>query len=108
MACARGEPEGDRVEAEALHRVLPGVPVTAPIGTSGDCLEASVALHLVIAVLVLRDGRIPPIAGLTHPDPSLAELNLVRAPLESAVEHVLVTAYDPSGHCAAAILSRPA
>ena len=108
VACARGAPEGDRVEAEALHRVLPSVPVTAPIGTSGDCLEASAALHLVVAVLVLRDRRIPPIAGLTHPDPSLSELNLVRAPLESTVEHVLVTARDPSGHCAAAILSRPA
>ncbi|MEU8477576.1 beta-ketoacyl-[acyl-carrier-protein] synthase family protein [Streptomyces hygroscopicus] len=45
------------------------VPVSSTKSTTGHLLEASGVVELVITLLALRDGVLPPTAGFTAPDP---------------------------------------
>ncbi|GAA1697270.1 beta-ketoacyl synthase N-terminal-like domain-containing protein [Streptomyces yatensis] len=45
------------------------VPVSSTKSTTGHLLEAAGAVELVITLLALRDGVLPPTAGFTEPDP---------------------------------------
>ncbi|GAA3353440.1 beta-ketoacyl synthase N-terminal-like domain-containing protein [Streptomyces antimycoticus] len=44
-------------------------PVSSTKSTTGHLLEAAGAVELVITLLALRDGVLPPTAGFTEPDP---------------------------------------
>jgi 3-oxoacyl-(acyl-carrier-protein) synthase len=58
-----GTPAADRIEAEVLGRVLPGVPVSVPKAALGHMYGAAVATDIAFALLAMRDGIIPPTAG---------------------------------------------
>ncbi|ASO18901.1 3-oxoacyl-[acyl-carrier-protein] synthase II [Actinoalloteichus hoggarensis] len=64
----------DTAETAALHRVLgahaPLVPVSSTKGSTGHLLEATGAVELVIALLALREGLVPPTVGYGDPDPA--------------------------------------
>lgn len=105
FAGAVGRAAVDRVQGDVLAALLPGVPVTAVAGATGDCLEATPALALAAAAGVLAGGAVPPIAGLA-PEEARADLDLVLgSPRPTAGRHVLVTACDESGHAAAVLVS---
>ena len=78
-----GTGQGDCAEAAALRRALGGsadaVPVSSTKSVHGHALEASALLELVLTVLVLRAGLLPPNAGYLGPDPD-CDLNLVLGP----------------------------
>ncbi|WP_421107462.1 beta-ketoacyl-[acyl-carrier-protein] synthase family protein [Streptomyces sp. NEAU-S77] len=63
----------DPAETRGLHTLLgadaPHVPVSSTKSTTGHLLEASGVVELVITLLALRDGVLPPTAGFTEPDP---------------------------------------
>lgn len=94
-----GTPAGDAVELEALARALrdPGEQPTRSAGPGGKLwvgsIKASIGhlegaaglIGLIKAVLVMRHGRIPRIAGLTTADP---QLPIGEAPVAIAVEDV--------------------
>jgi 3-oxoacyl-(acyl-carrier-protein) synthase len=62
--------ENDRVEGPVLADLLPpAVPVVSTKGWTGHTLGAAGAIEAVLCVCGLRDGRIPPTAGLVEPDP---------------------------------------
>jgi 3-oxoacyl-[acyl-carrier-protein] synthase II len=83
------------------------VPVTASRSATGDCLEASGAVDVALAVLALGAAKIPSIAGLEAVDPAFAGLDLVRgSSRERSMRHVIVNTKDDSGHCASALISR--
>jgi 3-oxoacyl-[acyl-carrier-protein] synthase II len=107
FSSASGSPLGDHEEGEAIRRMLGHVPVTASRSLTGDCLEASGALDVALAVLAVEAEKIPSIAGLEEVDPAFAGLDLVRgSSRELPIHHVLVNTRDDSGHCASALVSR--
>ena len=108
-AGANGSRALDAVEANAIRSALGGaarrVPVTSVKGAVGESGSAS-ACAVLVAAASIRDGFVPPVAGLDDPDPDLG-LNLVvgearRAPVPS----VLVDALGTGGSCAALVLRR--
>ncbi|WP_055548905.1 beta-ketoacyl synthase [Streptomyces sp. NBRC 110028] len=64
----------DPAETRGLHTLFgadaPHVPVSSTKSTTGHLLEASGVVELVITLLALRDGVLPPTAGFTEPDPA--------------------------------------
>ncbi|WP_227024957.1 beta-ketoacyl-[acyl-carrier-protein] synthase family protein [Streptomyces tsukubensis] len=76
-----GTVRGDLAESLAIAGVFgdAGPPVTSAKGATGHAFGASGALEAVAAVLSLAYGVIPPVQGLTTPDPELGGvLDLVR------------------------------
>ena len=61
----------DRTEAAALHRVFGPhpPPVSSSKSMMGHCMSACGALELVLTVLALRDGVLPPTVGFREADP---------------------------------------
>lgn len=63
----------DPAETRGLHTLLGSAaartPVSSTKSTTGHLLEASGVVELVITLLALRDGVLPPTAGFTEPDP---------------------------------------
>ncbi|WNE94408.1 beta-ketoacyl-[acyl-carrier-protein] synthase family protein [Streptomyces luomodiensis] len=63
----------DPAETRGLRTLLGAdadrVPVSSTKSTTGHLLEASGVVELVITLLALRDGVLPPTAGFTEPDP---------------------------------------
>ena len=63
----------DRTETLALARVfgayLRRLPVSSSKSMLGHCLNAAGALELIVTVLALREGRLPPTIGFREADP---------------------------------------
>ncbi|OUD04961.1 ketosynthase chain-length factor [Streptomyces swartbergensis] len=76
FADADGSAERDSAEAETLVRLFGpyGVPVTAPKTMIGRLCSGGAPLDVVLALLALREGVIPPTTGVTPGHP----LDLVR------------------------------
>ena len=100
----------DAMEARCLTRVFGagGVPVNSIKGAIGHTLGAAGALEAVLCVDVVRSGMIPATAGLTHVDPSCANLDLVRgATRSSRVDIALSTSSGFAGANAAIVIGAP-
>ncbi|MBL8113171.1 MAG: beta-ketoacyl-[acyl-carrier-protein] synthase family protein [Acidobacteria bacterium] len=71
----------DAMEARAFARFFGTVSAVPPVwgvkGALGHTLGAAGAFEALVSVLALREGRIPPTAGLEEPDPAFA-LDVVR------------------------------
>ncbi|WP_062432618.1 beta-ketoacyl-[acyl-carrier-protein] synthase family protein [Herbidospora daliensis] len=57
----------DAEEAASVLAALPGVPLTASAGLTGDCQAATGALNIALAALAIRDGVAPALTGLATP-----------------------------------------
>ncbi|MCB9698778.1 MAG: hypothetical protein H6738_18500 [Alphaproteobacteria bacterium] len=108
VAHATGTAASDVAEWRGAGRVLPAsVPVSAPKAMTGHPFAAGGSLQAVLAVMALREGRVPPTAGLGTardgaPDDLVREARPV--PLAAVVTHGAAF----GGHNAtAAITSRP-
>jgi 3-oxoacyl-[acyl-carrier-protein] synthase II len=90
--------EGDLLEARALGSVFgeDGPLVSCTKGAYGHLLGASGATEAVIALLSMQTGRVPPIAGLARPDPSM-RARFVREPTARALSTALVNARSRRG-----------
>ncbi|WP_248958971.1 ketosynthase chain-length factor [Sphaerisporangium perillae] len=107
FADGAGVPELDRAEAEALAEVFGrcGVPVTAPKSMTGRLNAGGAALDLAAALLSIRDGVIPPTAGVVQPDESYG-LDLVTRTRRATVGAALVLARGYGGFNAAMVVRR--
>lgn len=109
IADAAGVPELDALEATALHLVFghrtSSVPVTAPQGFVGRLNAGGSALSVATALLAMREGVVPPVGNLDHPDPSYG-LDLVRVPRERTLNAVLVNARGFGGFNSSMVLRR--
>jgi len=72
-AHATGTPSGDPIEIEAIKNVFEdhasNLAVSSTKSVHGHLVGASGALETAITAIALQEGRIPPTANLTHPDP---------------------------------------
>jgi 3-oxoacyl-[acyl-carrier-protein] synthase II len=103
-------PLNDVAESRALRAVLgdhlDAVAVTSTKGVTGHLLGAAGAVEAAFAVLALREGLVPPTAGLLEQDPDI-HLDVVQgAPREVALDAVLSTSMGFGGQNAALVLTR--
>ena len=72
-AHATATPAGDRIEIDAIKQVFGDharkLAVSATKSMHGHLVGAAGALEFAITALALRNGRVPPTANLTEPDP---------------------------------------
>jgi 3-oxoacyl-[acyl-carrier-protein] synthase II len=81
----------DRIEAQAIHRTLGAVPVTAPKSYFGNLGAGTGAVELAVSVLACRHRAVPPTLNYRRPDPE-CPVNVVRdgpLPTDSPVAMVL-------------------
>ncbi|WP_435737510.1 beta-ketoacyl-[acyl-carrier-protein] synthase family protein [Cellulosimicrobium sp. PMB13] len=106
-AHATSTPAGDANEATAIRTALGTPPaVTSTKGATGHLLGASGALGVLVAVLALRDGVVPPTLNLDTQDPAI-DLDVVSGPARATTaRHALVNAFGFGGHSASVVVSR--
>ncbi|MBX7164775.1 MAG: hypothetical protein K1X74_00380 [Pirellulales bacterium] len=99
-----GTRHGDRIEAEALHRVLPGVPVTALKGYFGHLGAACGAVEMAASLLALQQGTVPAALRCDTLDPE-CPLDIVQGQPQAAASPVaLLLNYTLQGQAAALVL----
>jgi 3-oxoacyl-(acyl-carrier-protein) synthase len=88
----------DRIETQALSEVFGGsrTMVTSIKGAIGECGASSAAV-VVAAALCGSVGAVPPIAGLSSPDPASASLNLATSRVRAPARVALVNAFASGG-----------
>jgi 3-oxoacyl-[acyl-carrier-protein] synthase II len=98
---------GDVNESDALHAALGSPPtVTSTKGATGHLLGASGALGTLVALLALREGRVPPTLNLESQDPAI-DLDVVSgAARDTRARHALVNAFGFGGHSTSLVVSR--
>lgn len=106
FADAAGTPEADAREVEALAAVFGprGVPVTAPKTTTGRLYAGGAALDVATALLAIRDGVIPPTAGVRLPPDHPLDL-VTGAPREARLRAALVVSRGHGGFTSAAVIA---
>lgn len=106
FADAAGTPAADEEEAAALRSLFGpyGVPVTAPKTLTGRLYGGGAPLDVAGALLALRDGVVPPTAGIASPVAG-HRLDLVRdTPREAPLRTALVLARGHGGFNAAVVV----
>jgi len=66
-----GTTDNDRIESQALGKMLPGVPYFSTKGYTGHTLGAAGAIEAVFTAACLELGRIPGNIGFSVPDPEV-------------------------------------
>jgi len=110
FADGMGRPDLDRAEAETITELFGpgGVPVTVPKTLTGRMYAGGACLDVATALLSLRDGVIPPTAGITELAPGCTDLDLVTGlarPTRPKVALVLARGFG--GFNAAMVLRGP-
>jgi len=96
--------EDDRVEARAIHAVLPDVPVTAAKSYFGNLGAAGGAMEMAADLLALQTGKVPPTLNYRRPDPD-CPVHVIRAgPLEGAPPVALKLSFSALGQAASVLL----
>jgi 3-oxoacyl-[acyl-carrier-protein] synthase II len=97
----------DAVEAEAIHDVLPGVPVTAPKSFFGNLGAGGGAVELVASVMAVGSGKVPPTRNYVHPDPKCPVAVIRDAPREVKLPTALSINFTGIGQATALVLGEP-
>ncbi|GAA1007864.1 hypothetical protein Aple_044060 [Acrocarpospora pleiomorpha] len=94
----------DAEEAAAVLAALPGVPLTASAGLTGDCQAATGALNIALGALAIRDGVAPALTGLAAPAVGGLADYLSKPNLPEPVERALVLSAAPGSVRGAVLL----
>lgn len=66
-------PEGDRVETLAVKEVFGqrayGLPISSIKGATGHMMAAAGVVELIVSLMIIREGIVPPTINLENPDP---------------------------------------
>ncbi|MFC5752260.1 ketosynthase chain-length factor [Actinomadura rugatobispora] len=108
FADAAGTPALDRVEAEAIAGLFGdrGVPVTAPKAMTGRLSAGGAAVDVATCLLAMRDGIVPPTAGV-RPDPAYRIDLVTGRPRPARIDRALILARGEGGFNSALVLTRP-
>ncbi|MFI0928776.1 ketosynthase chain-length factor [Streptomyces sp. NPDC021012] len=109
FADAAGDPDLDRVEADALSQVFGphGVPVSCPKTMTGRLYSGAAPLDLATALLALRDGIVPAAVNV-KPSPEYDLDLVVDRPRRLDLRTALVLARGYGGFNSAVVLRAPA
>ena len=107
IGSACGDMVLDRREAEGLAAAVgPEVPVWTVQGHTGLTMGADGPLQVIAAMTALRQGYVPPIAGLTTFDPSLPSIAALRqAPIRLRTPRALCLTVDAVGRADVVLLA---
>jgi 3-oxoacyl-[acyl-carrier-protein] synthase II len=104
-----GTPLNDVAETGAVRKILGAhaerTPVSSTKSMTGHMLEATGAVEVVICLLALEDGVLPPTAGYDEADPACDLDYIPNEPRKTSVEHVLTLNAAFGGVNAALVLS---
>ncbi|WP_042173801.1 beta-ketoacyl synthase N-terminal-like domain-containing protein [Streptomyces sp. NBRC 110035] len=109
MLHGSGTPLNDATESSVLRRIFdgagPGPRMTAIKAMTGHTLGGSGLLSLVMAVLAMKEGTVPPVLGLADPIPEAAGLGLVQgSPVSGDLAIAQIDAFGFGGINAVAIV----
>jgi 3-oxoacyl-[acyl-carrier-protein] synthase II len=111
VASANGSTRLDLAEAAAFRAALGAavdrVPVTSLKGAIGEC-GASSAGGAVLAAISIRDGLVPPVAGLIEPDPRIGLRLQAGEGRRGSIPAALVNSMATGGTCVSLVLIPPA
>ena len=99
-------PAADRIEAQALRRTAPDVPVTALKSYFGNLGAAGAALELAASVLSLGEGRVPATRNYDTPDPDCPIPVIHGDAMPSSAAAAMSVTWMASGPSAAVVLGR--
>lgn len=96
----------DRAEAQAIHRTLSDMPVTAPKSYFGNSGSGTGALELAVSLLALEKQLVPPTLNYRRPDPQ-CPVNVVQD-RPSASDRPLALALNqaPMGQSVALVIGK--
>lgn len=97
----QGTLAADASELSAVHSVLGPVPLTTAKPVTGNLLGAAPAVDAAVALLSLRHGTIPPVAGCRRPQDAGI---VVGAPRKTPLRTVALLARGADGTIAASVL----
>ncbi|MFF4450156.1 beta-ketoacyl synthase N-terminal-like domain-containing protein [Streptomyces sp. NPDC001502] len=99
MLHGSGTPRNDQTESSVLSRIFqgagPGPRMTAIKAMTGHTMGGSGLLSLVMAVLAMKEGTVPPVLGLADPISEAAGLGLVQG--SPAVGDLAIAQIDAFG-----------
>ena len=98
--------EDDPIEARAIRETLGDVPVTAPKSYFGNLGQGSGMVELVVSLLAMSNGAVPPTLNYETPDPE-CPVNVV-ASMQPAKQPAFVKLNHNSMGQAAAVVIAPA
>jgi 3-oxoacyl-[acyl-carrier-protein] synthase II len=100
----------DRVETVAIKHVLGEAARTVPVSSSksmlGHLIAAAGAVELIISVLAMRHGVLPPTINYEFPDPECDLDYIPNVAREKKVDHVLSNSFGFGGQNISLIVSR--
>jgi len=97
----------DEVEMQAVADTLPHLPpVTSVKGAVGETWGAAGGLSLMAAVLSLRNGMLPPTAGLKDIDPACPGRVVMNSSVAVSGQAALSMSFDMTGQDSAFVLTR--
>ncbi|MDF3140985.1 MULTISPECIES: beta-ketoacyl synthase N-terminal-like domain-containing protein [unclassified Streptomyces] len=113
MLHGSGTPRNDATESGVLRRIFdgagPGPRMTAIKAMTGHTLGGSGLLSLLMAVLAMKKGTVPPVLGLTDPIPEAMGLDLVQgSPVSGDLAIAQIDAFGFGGINAVAIVEAAA
>jgi len=97
----------DRIEAQAIHRCLPEVPVTAPKSYFGYLGAGSAAVELAASVLALEHRLIPATLNYQTPDPECPIKVVAETPMPLGPPVAIKLTHASTGQAAALVLASP-
>jgi 3-oxoacyl-[acyl-carrier-protein] synthase II len=100
----------DPAETRGLRTILGAdaglVPISSTKSTTGHLLEAAGVVELVITLLALRDGVLPPTAGFTEPDPACDLDYIPNRPRKAGIQRAMTVNAAFGGANTALVLER--
>jgi 3-oxoacyl-[acyl-carrier-protein] synthase II len=96
--------EDDPIEARAIREILGDVPVTAPKSYFGNLGQGSGMVELVVSLLAMSHGVVPPTLNYETPDPE-CPVNVVREMQPSRGQAFVKLSHNPTGQAAAVVVT---
>jgi 3-oxoacyl-[acyl-carrier-protein] synthase II len=96
--------EDDPIEAQAIREVLGDVPVTAPKSFFGNLGPGSGMVELVISLLALEHGAVPPTLNYETPDPE-CPVNVVTDLMPTNRRSFIKLNHNTTGQAAAVVIA---
>jgi 3-oxoacyl-[acyl-carrier-protein] synthase II len=99
--------QDDRIEARAIQKVAPDVPVLAPKSYFGNLGAAGGAVEMAVSVLAAGAGVVPATLNYRRPDPECPIQVICGEPMRSSKSAALLVNRTAAGQAVAVVLAGP-